>query len=935
MKLIINNFRCYKDKTFDFGEKGLILISGQSGVGKTSILMAIQFVLYGIGTNLITEGYTTCSVELIYDTISIKRSKKPNRLIVKTNELITEDESGQEIINHKFGETFDICGYVAQNAMGSFITMSPIEKLIFLEKVVFQDIDLMKLKIKCKDLIKNTNDKLISVLSKVEHTQTIIDNTKNPIVINYPLSCGIKHRVKGEMNESNRYANCIIKLKRNSKKLNNIKIEYNDLILFQQSLESKMNNLEYLECKYETLKSEYDLINVCTDLEIISKENILNNIISNKVLKDKISQLSIEIKLNVSICEKLSIKYNIVLDTQESILYEGINQITYYTNCLQSIKDNNKIQMQKDKYNNEMILINNMIEKDKKSLLDRIDILNKQLWVYKSENESIEYLKNLRTIQCIFKEILELTDKSKGYCKIIENKNPNDVLQELDLEYNTILCRVEINKQLLELHVYKCPTCNEYLKINDDKLIKINNIPNVYDNINLSELTEVINVDSKKLLTITEKINKVIIIKEKVDFIKEEIQQLSNKLIKYEKEYENEYVKELIFEEELYINTNKNIKSEIKMLQKELELKISTYETDKLCREIENSTLISTKLDTTTIDENDIRDKLNKQLLYKQQYESLDIEIIKLNTEICEYEEVIEKMTKELEYTVTLINVCNQDEINEDELREYININKNSKKERDRINIEIRELTTNIEKYRNQIKDINDNYIGKYEIIKDISELQKQITELISEITIEEECKVKHEINIKNIQKYSEYEKELEVYNKWVNEKIELLNIENKSRLEYTAACTLKDKIVEAESLSMVNIIESINTHAQIYLEDFFPDNPILIRLLPFKETKKSNKPQINIEIQYKGMDCDIKSLSGGELDRVILAFTLALGDMFNTPFFMLDEVTSSLDQEMNSIIIESVKKHFDHKLILVISHQSLTGIYDNIINIS
>jgi ABC-type transport system involved in cytochrome bd biosynthesis fused ATPase/permease subunit len=81
-------------------------------------------------------------------------------------------------------------------------------------------------------------------------------------------------------------------------------------------------------------------------------------------------------------------------------------------------------------------------------------------------------------------------------------------------------------------------------------------------------------------------------------------------------------------------------------------------------------------------------------------------------------------------------------------------------------------------------------------------------------------------------------------------------------------------------------------------------------------------------------MECDLKYLSGGELSRVILAFTLALADMFNVPLILLDEVTSSLDQDMNSIIIESVKTHFTNKLVLLISHQSLTGIYDKIINI-
>ena len=45
MKLTLKNFRCYSERTFDFGEKGLLLLSGHSGVGKTSIILAINFAL--------------------------------------------------------------------------------------------------------------------------------------------------------------------------------------------------------------------------------------------------------------------------------------------------------------------------------------------------------------------------------------------------------------------------------------------------------------------------------------------------------------------------------------------------------------------------------------------------------------------------------------------------------------------------------------------------------------------------------------------------------------------------------------------------------------------------------------------------------------------------------------------------------------------------
>ena len=38
MKLKLTNFRCYTDQTFEFEDMGLILISAESGHGKTTIL---------------------------------------------------------------------------------------------------------------------------------------------------------------------------------------------------------------------------------------------------------------------------------------------------------------------------------------------------------------------------------------------------------------------------------------------------------------------------------------------------------------------------------------------------------------------------------------------------------------------------------------------------------------------------------------------------------------------------------------------------------------------------------------------------------------------------------------------------------------------------------------------------------------------------------
>ena len=130
----------------------------------------------------------------------------------------------------------------------------------------------------------------------------------------------------------------------------------------------------------------------------------------------------------------------------------------------------------------------------------------------------------------------------------------------------------------------------------------------------------------------------------------------------------------------------------------------------------------------------------------------------------------------------------------------------------------------------------------------------------------------------------------------------------------------------------MMNVITSINNHTEGYLETFFPDNPISVKLVPFKETKTGKKPQINLEIEYKGMEADINMLSGGELSRVILAYALALGEMFNTPMMLLDECTASLDQELTGVVMDGIREHFTGKLVITICHQVVKGQFDKVI---
>ena len=125
--------------------------------------------------------------------------------------------------------------------------------------------------------------------------------------------------------------------------------------------------------------------------------------------------------------------------------------------------------------------------------------------------------------------------------------------------------------------------------------------------------------------------------------------------------------------------------------------------------------------------------------------------------------------------------------------------------------------------------------------------------------------------------------------------------------------------------------------HVNLHLETFFKDDPMNIEIESFKEAKNNkgpSKPQINLKIDYKAMECEPASLSGGERDRLDLAFTLALSEIFGSRILLLDECISSLDYETSSYVLEGIKDNYKGKNIIVVSHQANEGFFDEVLNI-
>lgn len=816
MKLRLVNFRCYSDNSFDFGDDGLHLISAPSGHGKSSILMAINFVLYGSGQKVTSHGQSSCSVEFTFHDLHIIRKKKPNNLRVQIDDKIFEDDVAQNIINQKFGTSFSVTGYIAQNALNSFIVMSPSEKLLFLEKFSFNDINLEEIKMKCKNLIQKNNDDYIKIISQSQTIEQVISELTIPKEVKFPIKT--KNIELTTKNEEIRYKNCETMIKKNSHLLTKAQKELNDVLILNSFIQNKDENIE----------------NLSLSLENLSLEEISNDYIGDKELQ--------------------------ILKTKLQ------NMIKF--------KDFRNIKTQLDE---SLIQLEIMKEKEIVEITTKLDLKKKNLWKEYSKNECIDLIKEL-------KGFMEDANKILFLKKQIDVNVNNDDLEKREKLLDDKRKLLEENKETLNILKkkkisYSCPCCKKKLFFENEKLHEFNiSAPELTENIKEDDLTSEISSLNKEVKSFESTINKIKNKIEQNEKIKEQIQNIENQ---YDSSPSVESFSEDIEHMETYLKTQNALEKEISMLEDNLSNEkfsssylVSKKNVDKLLKQFNDCELSLNKLDENIFDENE--------------------------------EELRNKIFEEQNKQNSIKNMINKRREIEKELE--------------------------IQKKSNQNKI--DEHLSKYTTIKSEKELNDFMNTLKEEMETIDVKRNEHKENLDKIEKYKKYIEEKEKYDNWINKLSVLKEKEEKSKNKYNASKLLLEKIIESESIAMVNIVDTINLHSQVYLENFFPDNPIVVNLCCFKETKKNSKPQINVEISYKGSDCDITNLSGGETSRVILAFTLALAEIFNVPLLMLDECTASLDSESTSIVFDTIKEHFKNKNVLVVAHQCTEGIFDKIIKI-
>lgn len=782
----------------------------------TSILMGIDFVLYGNGTKVTTIGRTSCKVELDYKNFKITRTKRPNRLLVYDSKLNEEyeDDAAQHVINNFFGSKFSTTAYLQQNAKDSFILLSPTDKLYFLESLLFSNLDLSTLKTKCQSIIKERNETLIATTAQLNLLTDQFSKTPKPEKINFPLSTNSskpESREKAIKNAIIRYNNCKIKLKKVSNILETLQQELLISRVNETDLNHERKNLDKINEQYLTKLEEFNSI--------------------------------------------------VIIDPAE---------LEYYIKLLSYIQNNRELIAHKEKYDVDRTRLETLQKKEMEDLESELKALDSVLWQDYKKDELDPMIKEYQQLIKDTENLEKLKLEEKKYESVLDLKKEEENLSQLS---QTLSDR----KQTFELQKssYECPNCNKILVFVENHLELRKD--EVVDNENLEKEIEML---CKKFKGLEIKVNR-----EKQNRTRKE--EINKEITKITSQYESEIPE----------------KSESEAILEQ----IKAYKRKNI--ELENR---------------------RERIIQKLSGKIYSVTLISLEKDLEKRRKIIADLERKVIIPTT---ENNYPEKNEREIIELIQNEKNNEKNKEKLEKELKE----IEKEQKKIEDHLLILLSSRKENRNPEEIENDISVSLKEKEdLENNLKKLEETN-SAISIYKEYEKEYTKYREQKEKIMELKDEEEEKQLQYGAALLLKEKILQSEAITLSNLITSINIHAQEYLELFFPNEPIIVRLLPFKNRKKESKdlkPQINIEVYYKEMESDLSVLSGGELSRVVLAFTLALSEISNSPIILLDECTASLDQDLTSTVLNGIRKNFSQKLTIVIAHQVISGEFDNHINL-
>lgn len=921
MELTLKNFKCHDNYHLKIGENGVYLIDGKSGVGKSTILESIAYVLYGGHAPVnINKPNTNPSVKLFlknykhYDNILIYRQGKPKLLQFSYGEEnkkaegfkdelegrseVYEGDDAQGFINSIFG-TKDIwlfSSYIQQGESCSIFSLSQADRFSLLSELLNrgENVD---------DLIAKVKEKRKETELEMREKESFMKRSKENI-IKYS-----KHFDEHLDNYDEIDDQFIETLRREKNEL-----EKNKILIKQRKemdekialLSSKIFDENEIENKEFILS--YDTSSFDTDLTYTSlHDKYQDKNISNSIIDNVLQLRAIENSTKLTI-EDIEIFLQNINKLKENKRIEEIKR------KLEDYQENTEEEIEKAlNYDLKLWKRRNEIKETLKEIYKKLENYDEFSSIYHSEKEIKEEKKKIEQYNFTISKVKienyteELIEKLNKAGEIIEQIKSNEaekqkLLKELDMKTlpEDIDEQIEKLDQIIRIYneskvVRKCPKCKTPLRIDSDFLV-------VYED-QISDIDEKQIESHKKLLKVLrEKRGKI----RNVSETSKKLLEMIPKLNKEELKIGVDNLKKLVYFENVNINIEKECeKFELEKEKTELETELKSIP--------ENVSNNPPKYPLKVLQARAIeKQKLLTELEFVKLDETFDDDYINKYSKLMEINE--EKLKQLMEVKKELISLKNLSDLQLREIKKYNDIKKQNctyleDNLRDKnLLIETKKRLINNKKLKIELDLLKQNLVdieivkesNDYKKYKDIIDKYSLLVQWRDEIKIyekdEEECKI-----LTN--KLGDCEYFLETVSKLLSETL-------------------------TESAECLNVF--INEILEVIFEI-----PITFNIDMEKEivSKKITKSNVNFKIFYRNIEYkSVNDLSGGEFSRVSLAVLLAVHRLIGGPILLLDECLSSLHGEMREKLIQLCKG--ENCISLVVNHETLHGPYDGVFEI-
>ncbi|MGC8588642.1 MAG: AAA family ATPase [Hydrogenobaculum sp.] len=904
--LELEGFLSYKEKTvIDFSELSLFAITGMTGAGKTTIIDAITFALYGkcprfekgaSKEDYISKGKNFFRVSLTFSlngkTYTVERSLKSGKNIVlsfKENgkEIITEErnklreERIKEILDMDY-DTFTKVIVLPQGEFAKFIKPeSPQERREIIMRLSNLDkIEKMReLASSQKKDLKNEIDSIAFKIDNLKSTQENVEELQKNLT-----------SLEQELSVKTSEKKVLLERLGNAKKKQELETELNKLRAEYRNLENQKEHMAFLKSRIEFLKPKLslksdieryiklkkELDNTAFELDKKNKEYFLKEQEYNRLLinfetakadyeQTKVQEERIEkghkiisILENALSLESFTIKDESKLkdvERQIKITKEEISKLSA------SIEQYEKLLTEENK---------EAIEKDIENLTVKISQL--QLKEKEKDKKLLEKEKLIEEIKKIEKELSENNEKLKGLeQELSANKN------------NIVLYHSSILKTLLKEND-TCPVCGGVY--HEKEHISLENIESK-DNI-IKDIEYIKN----QIALLEDRLKSK---KEMLEKMSEDLENLTKELL--EKETLLPKLKDLKQRKEHHDNIQKTLeklKSDKDKLENQLFIlnkQKDDLESD-LYNKKESLKALEQELLSYGVKEEHLQNKKNAIDQYKKKLDEIKNDIqnkrkIYEDTKemINTYEKSIVLLKEQISSLSAKKNAISE-ELNELEAKlssiedkEKVLTELNSLEDYER---KYNEYTTKLANLKEQIQ-IKENEVAGIAEKAPPQELEMMLEALEEHIKIINQEIGSISSKIKQIKESEKQIKELEETIKELEKKYNIYE-----RLEQD----LKSDALQAYISQ--KIIEELVKHANVYASKMeFPYS--------FKvEEKSREKDSIVVEDAF-GNTRPIKSLSGGETFITSLCFALALSEAVGSQHLkslFIDEGFGTLDKE-------------------------------------